>query len=156
MLSMSEHREIVKSVNNMENDYNVLKSELEEFTKVAENLAHNLAKQEAYIHLIKVKIDELDKSKIALDAIQECRLRNYLDMAKGKRLSMVTFIKEEPMYEDGYFDEYEQDPVIMIKDACSHETIITSLSKHAFDICREVLGEPLQNQSNRTWILRTR
>ena len=156
MLSMSEHREIVKSVNNMENDYNVLKSELDEFTKVAENLSKTLETQQTYIRLIKAKMDEMDKSKAQLDATQESRLRNFLLMSKGKRLSIVTFVNEDPTYDDGYYDEYDRDPVIQIKDACSHELVITTLSNQAFDICREVLGEPVTSMGNvkGSWIVR--
>lgn len=150
---MSEHRQISAIVNDMPNDYTVLKDDLEEFTKVAENLAHNLAVQETYIRLIKTKIDEMDKSKINLDEKQEARLINFLDGAKQMHFKIVRFIKEEPLY-DSYDDE--QDPIIKIKDVCTHETSITTLSIHAFNICCEVLGEPLQNQGNRTWILRTK
>ena len=142
MLSMSEHREISAIVNDMPNDYNVLKSELEDFTKVAENLSKALETQQTYIRLIKAKMGEMDKSKAQLDAKQESRLRNFLLMSKGKRLSIVTFVNEDPTYDDGYYDEYDRDPVIKIKDECEHELIITTLLDQAFNICREVLGEP--------------
>lgn len=155
-LSMSQHGEIAKLVNDMPNDYNVLKGDLDEFIKVAENLSKNLAIQETYIRLIKDKMGEMDKSKAQLDANQESRLRNYLLMSKGKRLSIVTFVKEEPMYDDGYFDEYERDPVIKIKNECEHELIITTLLDQAFNICREVLGEPVTSMGNvkGSWIVR--
>jgi len=145
---MSEHREIANSVNNMENDYNVLKSELDEFTKVAENLSKTLETQQTYIRLIKAKMDEMDKSKAQLDAKQESRLRNFLLMSKGKRLSIVTFVNEDPRYDDGYYDEYDRDPVIKIKDECEHELIITTLLDQAFNICCEVLGEPVTSIGN--------
>jgi hypothetical protein len=156
MLSMSEHREIANSVNNMENNYNVLKSELDEFTKVAENLSKALETQQAYIRLIKAKMGEMDKSNAQLEANQESRLRNFLLMSKGKRLSIVTFVNEDPTYADGYFDEYERDPVIKIKNECEHELIITTLLDQAFNICRQVLGEPVTSMGNvkGSWIVR--
>jgi len=156
MLSMSEHREIANSVNNMENNYNVLKSELDEFTKVAENLSKALETQQAYIRLIKAKMGEMDKSNAQLEANQESRLRNFLLMSKGKRLSIVTFVNEDPTYDDGYFDEYERDPVIKIKNECEHELIITTLLDQAFNICRQVLGEPVTSMGNvkGSWIVR--
>lgn len=155
-LSMSEYRQISAIVNDMPSDYAALKGDLEDFKKVAENLAHNLAVQETYIRLIKTKIDEMDKSKINLDEKQEARLINFLDGAKQMHFKIVRFIKEEPIYDDGFYEECERDPIIKIKDECTHETSITTLSIHAFNICREVLGEPLQNQGDRTWILRTK
>ena len=149
-LSMSEHREISAIVNDMPSDYAALKGDLEEFNKIAENLARNLAVQETYIRLIKCKIDEMDKSKIDLDEMQEDNLRKALERVKAASLRIVSFIKEEPNYDDGCYEEYERDPVIKIKDECAHETSITSLSNHAFNICRELLGEPV----NGRWILR--
>ena len=147
---MSEHREISAIVNDMPSDYAALKGDLEEFNKIAENLARNLAVQETYIRLIKCKIDEMDKSKIDLDEMQEDNLRKALERVKAASLRIVSFIKEEPNYDDGCYEEYERDPVIKIKDECVHETSITTLSNHAFNICREVLGEPV----NGRWILR--
>ena len=147
---MSEHREISAIVNDMPSDYAALKGDLEEFNKIAENLARNLAVQETYIRLIKCKIDEMDKSKIDLDEMQEDNLRKALERVKAASLRIVSFIKEEPNYDDGCYEEYERDPVIKIKDECAHETSITSLSNHAFNICRELLGEPV----NGRWILR--
>ena len=147
---MSEHREISAIVNDMPNDYAALKGDLEEFNKIAENLARNLAVQETYIRLIKSKIDEMDKSKIELDEMQEADLRKALERVKAASLRIVSFIKEEPIYDDGCYEEYQRDPIIKIKDECAHETSITSLSNHAFNICRELLGEPV----NGRWILR--
>jgi hypothetical protein len=149
-LSMSEHREISAIVNDMPNDYAALKGDLEEFNKIAENLARNLAVQETYIRLIKSKIDEMDKSKIELDEMQEADLRKALERVKAASLRIVSFIKEEPIYDDGCYEEYQRDPIIKIKDECAHETSITTLSNHAFNICRELLGEPV----NGRWILR--
>ena len=149
-LSMSEDREIYAIVNDMPNDYTVLKGDLEEFKKIAENLARNLAVQETYIRLIKSKIDEMDKSKIDLDEKQEANLRKALERVKAASLRIVSFIKEDPRYDDGYYEDYEREPIIKIKDECVHETSITTLSNHAFNICREVLGEPV----NGRWILR--
>ena len=147
---MSEHREISAIVNDMPSDYAALKGDLEEFNKIAENLARNLAVQETYIRLIKSKIDEMDKSKIELDEMQEADLRKALERVKAASLRIVSFIKEEPIYDDGYYEEYQRDPIIKIKDECAHETSITTLSNHAFNICRELLGEPV----NGRWILR--
>ena len=146
---MSEDREIYAIVDDMPNDYAVLKDNLEKFKKIAENLARNLAVQETYIRLIKSKIDEMDKSKIDLDKKQEANLRKALEKKVGT-LRIVSFIKEEPTYDDGYYEDYEREPIIKIKDECEHETRITTLSNHAFNICREVLGEPV----NGRWILR--
>jgi hypothetical protein len=147
---MSEHREISAIVNDMPSDYAALKGDLEDFKKVAENLARNLAVQETYIRLIKTKIDEMDKSKIDLDEMQEDNLRKALERVKAASLRIISFMKEEPIYDDGCYEEYERDPVIKVKDECAHETSITSLSNHAFNICRELLGEPV----NGRWILR--
>ena len=91
----------------------------------------------------------MDKSKINLDEKQEGNLRKALETKAGS-LRIVTFIKEEPNYDDGYYEDYEREPIIKIKDECAHETSITTLSNHAFNICREVLGEPV----NGRWILR--
>lgn len=154
MISMSEHREISEIVNNMPNDYAMLNAKVEELTNLSNELTRSLATQHAYIHLINVKIDEMDKSKIYLDEKQEANLRKVLERVKAGSLKIVSFIKEEPMYDDGYYEDYEREAIIKIKDECVHETCITTLSNHAFNICCEVLGEPLQNKANTTWIIR--
>jgi len=153
MLSIREQREIASIVNDMPNDYNLLKEDLDGFIKVAERLSNSLATQEAYIRLIKAKMADMDKSTLRLDANQECKLRSFLLVAKVKLLS-ITFVNDEPAYDDDYYDEYDRDTVIKIKDVCAHEAVITTLSNQAFNICREALGEPIYLGHKRTWILR--
>jgi len=139
MLSMSEHREISVIVNDMPNDYNVLKSELEDFAKVADNLSKALETQQTYIRLIKAKMGEMDKNS-RLDQEHEYDLRNYLARMPTTEYHDVKFYTSMERFLDG--SAYNDDAILKIFGKCEHETSIASPLTHTFDICCEIMGLP--------------
>jgi len=139
-------------------DYKALKAKEEEIRAKREKLSAECEKYQQEIYTIQRQMQQMDHTKVRLDSSQEHILRLNLHSMRDREYCGLTFYKDDASRYDRYDSNqtvHHNDSIINIQSSCRHETLIATLSDHAFEICCEVLGQPHGNGDLLyTWILR--
>jgi chromosome segregation ATPase len=139
-------------------DYEALKAKEEELKKKCTTLQQELDSYQHMVYDVQRKMKQLDYTQVRLDSSQENILRNILNYTKSIEFCKLKFCKDDASRYDRYDSNqtvHHNDSIINIQSLCDHETLIATLSDHAFEICCEVLGQPHGNgDSIYTWLLR--
>ena len=139
-------------------DYEALKAKEEELQKKCTTLQQELDSYSHMKYAIQRQMKQLDYTQVPLNSSQESTLRNILNYKNSIEFCKLKFYKCEACVFDRYSSNetvHHNDSIINIQSLCEHDTLIATLSDHAFNICCEVLGQPHGNgDSMYTWILR--